>query len=211
MDDIPICYGGFGWEEEDVVCREMGYNYTWSYFTNSHLGSNPAWFLNSWTNFYCQGDELTLGNCSHKEDGECSEDRGVGAVCSNQDDTNGNFIYMNGYEKITKRCLAANVTLVNGQGSHEGNVFVNGMPVCDDYWDLKDAWVVCKQLGFASVVSATSRSKFGPVPPDFRMDDVHCTGEETSLLNCTHRRNDGCGSHEGAGVICSFDHIGKIL
>ena len=210
VDDIPICYQGFGWEEADVVCRELGYNYTQSYFTNSHFGSIPAWFLNSWKSFYCQGDELSLANCSYTEDGECSEDRGVGIVCSNLNHTNGKSIFMNCYDNITKHYLAANVTLVNGQGPQEGNVFVNGMPVCDDHWDLKDAWVVCKQLGYASVVSATQYSKFGRVPADFRMDDVQCTGEESNLLNCTHTKNHNCGASEGAGVICSSDHIGKI-
>ena len=99
---------------------------------------------------------------------------------------------------------------MGGQSGQEGNVFVNGMPICDDYWDLKDAWVVCKQLGFASVVSATSKSKYGQVPSDFIMDNVLCTGEEISLLNCSHTRNDNCNVWSGAGVICSFDHIGKM-
>ena len=88
---------------------------------------------------------------------------------------------------------------------------MNGLPVCDDSWDLKDAWVVCNQLGFASVVSATSNSKFGRVPDVFRMDDVHCTGEENYLLKCPHTRNDNCGGSEGAGVICSFNPTGKVV
>ena len=105
---------------------------------------------------------------------------------------------------------AVNVTLVGGQGGHEGNVFINGMPVCHYSWDLKDAWVVCKQLGFASVVSATTGSQFGKVPKDSIMNYVQCTGEEPSLLNCSHSRYDNCYEYTGAGVICSFDHIGNI-
>ena len=101
--------------------------------------------------------------------------------------------------------------MVGGQNGQQGNVFVNGMPVCDDSWDLKDAWVVCNQLGFASVVSATSNSKFGRVPDVFKMDDVHCTGEENYLLKCPHTRNDNCGGSEGAGVICSFNLTGSCI
>ena len=85
---------------------------------------------------------------------------------------------------------------------------MNGMPVCDDGWGIDDAWVVCKQLGFPSVVSATSNSKFGQVPSSFRMDDVECTGEESSLLECPHNRDHNCGSSEGAGVICSLNFTG---
>ena len=104
-----------------------------------------------------------------------------------------------------------NITLAGGPTELQGNVFVNGMPVCDDGWDMQDAWVVCKQLGFPSVLSATTSSKFGRVPSTFRMDNVGCTGEEASLLECEHDRIDNCGGSEGAGVICSNNFTGKHL
>ena len=69
-----------------------------------------------------------------------------------------------------------------------------------DTGTLKDAWVVCKQLGFASVVSATTGSQFGKVPKDFIMNYVHCTGEESSLLNCSHSRYDFHPRHENKSV-----------
>ena len=47
--------------------------------------------------------------------------------------------------------------------------------------------------------------RFGRVPTDFRMDDVDCSGNETSILDCPHITNDNCGAGEGAGVVC----IGK--
>ena len=40
------------------------------------------------------------------------------------------------------------VELRGGSSECEGNVFVNGQPVCDDYWDKKDATVVCRMLGY---------------------------------------------------------------
>ena len=50
---------------------------------------------------------------------------------------------------------------------------------------------------------ATLQSRFGFVPSKFYMDDVQCSGSETSLLDCTYLSVDNCGTDEGAGVICS--------
>ena len=35
------------------------------------------------------------------------------------------------------------------------------------------------------------------------MDNVHCTGTESTLTSCTHTTNHNCGHHEDAGVRCS--------
>ena len=36
------------------------------------------------------------------------------------------------------------VELRNGSNPREGNLFINGEPVCDDYWDMTDANVACR-------------------------------------------------------------------
>ena len=49
----------------------------------------------------------------------------------------------------------------------------------------------------------TKQSTFGEVPSKFSMDDVKCTGNEKSLLDCRYKTKDNCGAGEGAGVRCS--------
>ena len=97
--------------------------------------------------------------------------------------------------------------LVGGSGPHEGRVEVlhNGAwgTVCSFSWDLQDATVVCRQLGYGRAVAALAAYGGGSGPIWY--DDVHCSGSEASLTQCAHH---GLGLHscdhsEDAGVICA--------
>ena len=76
------------------------------------------------------------------------------------------------------------------------------MQVCDDLWDLVDAAVVCRELGWVGPLRATNRSEFGPVSGRYTMDNVKCVGSEASLADCPHEKVDNCHSMEAAGVVC---------
>ena len=52
--------------------------------------------------------------------------------------------------------------MVGGSHPGEGNVIINGRPVCDDLWDKRDADVVCRMIGFVSGQAVTN-SAFGQV------------------------------------------------
>merc|ERR1711962_985028 len=97
--------------------------------------------------------------------------------------------------------IEGNIELRGGSEEFEGNVFIDGLPVCDDLWNDQDAMVVCRMLGYSHGQS-THNSAYGNVPDTFIMDNVACSGNEETLWDCTHVTIDDCGSHEGAGVIC---------
>jgi len=101
------------------------------------------------------------------------------------------------------------IRLVGGSSNLEGRVEVlyNGMwgTVCDDFWGINDAQVICRQLGFGPALQATFRASFGQGTGTIWLDNVQCTGSETRIEDCPH---NGWGSHncahsEDAGVVCS--------
>ncbi|XP_070778919.1 scavenger receptor cysteine-rich domain-containing protein DMBT1-like [Enoplosus armatus] len=85
-------------------------------------------------------------------------------------------------------------------------IYYNGTwgPICFDGWDLKDAEVVCRELGCGTARRALpfqSGEKNGRT----WLDNVACSGSERSLTECQH---GGFGQHDrsrskDAGVACS--------
>ncbi|KAK5853043.1 hypothetical protein PBY51_006865 [Eleginops maclovinus] len=80
--------------------------------------------------------------------------------------------------------------------------------VCDDQWSLANANVVCRELNCGTALEAKKAAFFGEGQNTIWLDDVQCTGHETSILKCPHRSfgTNNCGHSEDAGVICS-EHV----
>ena len=100
------------------------------------------------------------------------------------------------------------VRLVGGSTDSEGRVEVydNGVwgTVCDDSWDVTDASVVCRQLGYRGATSAPGQATFGQGSGPIYYDDVACNGNEPRLVDCSHSGtgNHNCAHSEDAGAVC---------
>jgi lysyl oxidase-like protein 2/3/4 len=100
------------------------------------------------------------------------------------------------------------VNNINGN-PHEGRVeiFYLGLwgTVCDDRFDMNEAEVICRQLGFSGAVEELHGGhKFNPGSGMIWMDSLECDGNELNLASC---KFNGFGIHdcshaEDAGVIC---------
>ncbi|XP_062609785.1 deleted in malignant brain tumors 1 protein-like, partial [Saccostrea cucullata] len=181
-----ICDDGWDDTDADVVCRSLGYAENIGKATNASglkRGSKNIWM----TKVECSGSENDVISCPHGsvELRNCSHENDAAVSC---------------FQRIR---------LVNGNQFGEGRVeiFINNEwgTICDDNWDINDAKVVCRSLGLpSSRAEARIKSYFGAGFGRILLDDVNCTGFETSVWNCIHRGVGvhNCGAQEIAGVRC---------
>ena len=185
----PVCREGWDLSDTIVVCRQLGFYQHVKYRTySSYFGSVPI-TAQRMKYVACKGNENCLHDCRHDTTDHCSSSYGIGVTC-----------YDCGDRVELKGGIKSNIM-------YSGNVWVtnkNGTvgPVCHEDWDLNDATVVCRQLGYFGRVEYKHGSTFGRVPDSFAMDRVACTGAEDCLADCSHTIKVDCCDKEGAGVIC---------
>ncbi|CAB3993262.1 RNA-directed DNA polymerase from mobile element jockey [Paramuricea clavata] len=101
----------------------------------------------------------------------------------------------------------------NGTGRVE--VFHNGEwgTICDDYWGINDARVVCRQLGYKHAVKALQGRDVPHGTGKIWLHGIACTGSEKNLGGCTHRSwgSHYCSHDEDAGVNCSSTGKNRLL
>ena len=113
--------------------------------------------------------------------------------------------------------LVTRVRLANGRRSSEGRVevLVRGTwgTVCNNSFDILDANVICRMLGFAGAKKASCctqpyLNETGPI----WLDDLRCSGNETTINQCPHSGNGShnCGHSQDAGVDCLTDGGKKV-
>uniref|UniRef100_A0A4X2LK86 SRCR domain-containing protein n=1 Tax=Vombatus ursinus TaxID=29139 RepID=A0A4X2LK86_VOMUR len=178
-----VCDDSWDLTDAQVVCQQMGCGQALSAPRHNHFagGSGPIIL----DDVQCIGNEAKVWQCMHNAwfSHNCGHHEDASVVCSD-----------------------ISLRLINGSHRCEGRVevYYNNTwgTVCDDSWDLRDAQVVCRQL---DSVASLPGARFGPSSSSIVLDDVNCTGQESSLGECPHSNwfTHNCGQHEDASIICS--------
>lgn len=188
-----ICDDSWDPVDANVACAQLGYTGA-DKILNTSLSYGARTGLILMDGVKCTGQESQLEECQFRGWGvhDCLHSEDVGIRCSN----------------VTK-FSSNSVKLFGGSDQSEGTVevlhFGLWKGICDDNWDIQDAKVVCRQLGFQDAKQATkSQGGFSLL---YWMDEVDCSGSEGAIEECAF---DGwgkvdCGLGEGAGVVCSND------
>uniref|UniRef100_A0A6J0SI20 Lysyl oxidase homolog n=1 Tax=Pogona vitticeps TaxID=103695 RepID=A0A6J0SI20_9SAUR len=81
--------------------------------------------------------------------------------------------------------------------------------VCDDDFSIHNAHVVCKELGYMEAISWLPGSKYGKGEGPIWMDNVYCTGRESTLAACSSNGwgVSDCKHTEDVSVVCSEKRI----
>ncbi|KAJ7374474.1 Neurotrypsin [Desmophyllum pertusum] len=164
----------------EVLCRHLGYkgvelDFTLynqrEYFVNEvydSAGPGPVWFNGDG----CSGHEKTLSECNLRQERHCLSDDNLELICKVENVSANEF----------------SVRLHGGNHSNEGRVevFYGGLwgTVSTKKWDLTDAMVLCRQLGFTKAHSTYSKNAQNKRVIWF--SGFECQGNEPTLGQCKH-------------------------
>ncbi|XP_072427951.1 scavenger receptor cysteine-rich domain-containing protein DMBT1-like [Chiloscyllium punctatum] len=183
-----IC--GRSWDMNDarVLCKYLGCGDAVSASGNSQFGAGNLPVFNF--EIGCNGSEEDPWKCElkHLAHKNCSgEVEAAGVICSGK----------------------RRPRLVGGNDTCSGRVEImfddTWNTVCDTYWDLQDAAVVCNQLGCGAAISTPEGAYFGEGNGPI-WNYIHvCTGNEIRLTDCPIASSGDrqCTHRNDASVICS--------
>ncbi|XP_030591296.1 deleted in malignant brain tumors 1 protein-like [Archocentrus centrarchus] len=182
-----VCDDSWDLNDAKVVCRQLGCGAVVSAPQSAHFGKGTGqiWL----DDVACSGSKSSLTECRHSGFGthNCGHGEDAGVVCSGPQ----------------IRLAGSGATRCSGRVEiyHSGSWGT----VCDDSWDINDANVICRHLYCGTALSATTSAFFGQGTGQIWLDEVACSGSESSLSQCRHREfgKHDCNHGEDAGVVCS--------
>lgn len=192
-----VCDDGWDTNDAAVVCKQLGCPTTVTAIgrVNASEGTGNIWL----DSVACHGHESAVWKCIHREWGKhyCNHNEDAGVTCSDGSDLE---------------------VRLKGGGSHcAGTVEVEIQKlvgkVCDRGWGLKEADVVCRQLGCGSALRTSYQIFSKTKPTNTWLFLSSCDGNETSLWDCKNWQWGGltCDHNEEAKITCSAHRQPRLV
>ena len=109
----------------------------------------------------------------------------------------------------TSTCSNGEVRLIGGPSIYNGTVelCLEGVwgSICHGGWDVNEANIVCKQLGFSSAGNTALYAAFhGQSSGPIFINNVNCAGTESYLIDCPVGLSvTGCSHYQDSAVSCN--------
>nr|XP_054765111.1 deleted in malignant brain tumors 1 protein-like [Lytechinus pictus] len=183
-----ICDNEWDLRDARVVCKMLNFDGALAAPGSATFGQGSGDILLD--DVSCDSTHDNLADCYHRGIGvsNCQHEEDSGAICFTG-------------EPFTVR-------LRNGSKASEGRVEImydgSWGTICGSSWDLIDARVVCRMLGFDEASAAPVSGEFGRSEGDIYLSDVQCDGTENSLAYCNHAGIgvNNCNYAIDSGAIC---------
>uniref|UniRef100_A0A4W4GED7 SRCR domain-containing protein n=1 Tax=Electrophorus electricus TaxID=8005 RepID=A0A4W4GED7_ELEEL len=181
-----VCVNGMNEDTASLICQELNCGKTGRESgARARVESSPNWL----DQVKCRKHDSTLWHCPSDPWGhnKCDNDKEVAQItCSGKQ-------------------------IRPGSCSGRLEVYHNAAwgSICDDQWDIRDAEVVCRQLGCGKALSANGSAAFGPGEGVIWLNRVECRGDEIHLWDCSYslKNHTDCSHKEHAGVTCAGQRI----
>ena len=117
------------------------------------------------------------------------------------------------FYNILERCNDGDVRLTGSSIRTAGRVEICVESVwttmCDQNWDLRDAKVACRELGYSPYGAMPTYGCYTEGQLSFGITSISCTGNEENLFNCSHSNPSlyNCRFRNDAGLLCQGRYV----